>query len=135
MGVVLLAIAVYGRWFYEYPAVPNERWEMGKTDRSLSELTLSQLKKKNSESDKEYFLRLTEDVSKYMVHFWPLDPAERAHYGTEIPIWENYVLWLLARSTSRLGGANEYLDPERALRRGYGLCSQHALHYCNYISS
>lgn len=133
-GLALLSLAAYGRWFYEYPPIPVEQWGMGKSDQTISELSTEQLRKKDVESDYDYFARLTTTVNQYMIHFWPRDVTQRHAYGTDIPIFENYLLWLLGHIDARFSGIHEYLEPDRALHRGYGLCSQHSLIITNILN-
>ncbi len=74
-----------------------------------------------------YLNRLPKDVSAGMVHYWHEGdrwaPSD-ARY-TRPSIWANYLLWLhpLIPGYEHFY-AYEFMTPRKAIRRGYGFCSQ-----------
>jgi hypothetical protein len=87
---------------------PNLR-EMASNPRDLPVDIPRNLDRLSGESETSYVYRLNQLVHQGMVH----------HVHTRVPIWENYLLWLLYPDY-------QFYSPERALDRGYGLCSQQA---------
>lgn len=84
------------------------------------------LTRRAGESGADYAERLTRSVHLRMRHYWDDDNG--------VGLAENWALWAAQRvapATRRLTAADfenwEYVGHERALDRGYGLCSQHAL--------
>lgn len=87
------------------------------------EETIKQLTRNESESDKDFAIRMNELVHRSTVHYWKTD--ERDVYNMQPPIWENYILFYRSLKDSRYK-YYEFHDYKKALERGIGLCSQRA---------
>jgi hypothetical protein len=77
------------------------------------------------EPDAAYIARLTDLVHRGMAHRWPDDGSDT--YRLRVPAWENYLLHLASYARPEIYRRYEFADPDRAMARGVGLCSQHAL--------
>jgi hypothetical protein len=88
-----------------------------------------------AEPDANYARRLARAVNGRLVRAWDDDDVDRLNLT--IPFTHNYLLWSVARLYSAtypkdgprpdLYRKYEFTDPHRAVRRGVGQCSQHAL--------
>jgi hypothetical protein len=72
-----------------------------------------------------YFIALTKLVSQGILHYW--QPAGMDKYNIRLPWTENYVLRTLSYINPKFFAMYEFQDYHRALARGIGLCSQHAI--------
>jgi hypothetical protein len=80
----------------------------------------SSLFRKKEEEASHYFVRLTNTVNGHLVHKWG------SKVPTRVSVFDNYLLYFL--SFVRDSYKNyEFRKAERALSRGYGLCSQASL--------
>jgi hypothetical protein len=80
-----------------------------------------ELNRKPGEPQSEYLERLTMAVNAHMARGW----SDRG-LDTHVSVFDNYLLYLLGLVVPRFR-EYEYVDANRALDRGYGLCSQQAL--------
>ena len=87
--------------------------------------TMQQIDKSPGESDVAYLYRLTHVVNQSLAHYW-LDEGIDT-YRMRIPIWENYILWGESIINPRTYLRYEITDYQLALKRGIGLCSEHAI--------
>lgn len=85
---------------------------------------MQQLTRRPAEDAAEYVGRVTRIVNQTLVHHWTPGFAQR--YRLWVPATENYILYLLGYVAPDTFRAYEFADYRKALRRGVGLCSQHA---------
>lgn len=83
-----------------------------------------ELIKKKEETDEQYVVRITDVISKCIMHYWG-DKIDEYHL--RIPIWENYILFFLSYVNPYDYLRYEFCNYEKALERGVGLCSQEAI--------
>jgi len=121
----LLGIQVWGNFFWSYPVLPQSKWDMGPTDRTLESLTLQDIIQRNGETREAYFQRVTKQVDQYFIHYWSYDNADDQVFH-RIPFWRNFLLSTLEIITDK-GYFHEFIDVNEALARGYGQCSQFSL--------
>ena len=86
---------------------------------------LTQINKLPTESETDYVYRLNHTVNQAIAHYW-LDEGIDT-YRMRVPIWENYILWWYSFKNPRVYLRYEFTDYRRALERGIGLCSEHAI--------
>ena len=90
----------------------------------------------SKESDSLTAVKVSHLVNRSMAHYY--NPKENdlqniKKYNLRIPIYENYILFLRAWNKSRkddtglMGRRHEFLNWRKAIERGLGLCSQHAI--------
>lgn len=107
---------IYGFFIGEYKVPMKNNWGMGNEDRVLDQLEEEDLNKLDSETDEEYFGRLTNQINNYIIHGNSIGTA----------FWDNYFMWAYDIFEPETQYFNENLDIKRILNKGRGLCSQHA---------
>ncbi|MBD3271881.1 MAG: hypothetical protein GF384_05030 [Elusimicrobia bacterium] len=83
------------------------------------------IQKMDDETDRDFALRMNEMVHNAIAHYWNENAAKK-YYGT-VPIWENYILYFFHFFKPESFTLYEFCNYEKALERGIGLCSQHAI--------
>lgn len=78
------------------------------------------------ETVSDYVSRLNQLINDAISHIW-WKPGVSNKYSARIPIWENYILYLGSLTGMPQLTHYEYLNWEKAIERGIGLCSQHAI--------
>lgn len=84
----------------------------------------AQIRRRPGEPDRDYIYRLTDIINGGMVHYWG---DEVRKYNLRVPAWENYLLYAGSYIRPDIYLKYEFAQPEIALERGVGLCSQHAI--------
>ena len=81
----------------------------------------AQARRRPNEPDLAFARRMTTLVNRRMIYFWP--PEQDDSFNV-LP-WENFFIWLdlLDETDTRY----QYQNPFKALERGVGICSQHAM--------
>jgi hypothetical protein len=64
-------------------------------------------------------------VNKSLAHYWRDEGIIK--YNLRIPFYENYLLWSLSYINKKEYAKHEFLNWKKAIERGVGLCSQHAI--------
>ena len=94
----------------------------GPEDLTLSSQEVQSLAtRREGEPILELVKRANTAVNKGMAHYWA--PAV---YNFHVPVTENWALWLFGLLDARFQQW-EFMDYHKALDRGVGLCSQHAI--------
>lgn len=78
-----------------------------------------------SESDENYVQRLNEVVNQGTAHYWFDEGINKYHLT--IPPWENYILYGMSFVWPNYYEKYEYKNYKKAMERGVGICSQHAI--------
>lgn len=76
------------------------------------------------EEDAAYIVRLTLLLNRGMAHYWG---EEVDRYRLRVPLWENYLLWAASYVLPGTYRKYEFAQPDKALERGVGLCSQQSV--------
>lgn len=108
---VILGAAVYPHNSSTFGEIASKENQVQRVDSLL---------KTRAENDEEYFARLSQSVHDHMVFAW-------RNEFTRIPLGENYILSMLAYWAPDRFSSMEFVDPELALERRSGICSQNAL--------
>jgi len=74
---------------------------------------------------KSYVALLNESVHKHIANYW--GDKGIARYHLRIPIYENYFLWSASWIYPSIFKKYEFSDYNKAIERGVGLCSEHAI--------
>jgi hypothetical protein len=123
IGLVLLLLNLSGFVLpLRHPELATAPTGFAPNDVTLSaQQVLAEAQPLPGESNEEFAHRLTLLVNQGMAHYW-----YSPDYNIHVPAHENWLLWL---SGMVLPGFDnwEYIDHRRALERGVGLCSQHAV--------
>jgi hypothetical protein len=69
--------------------------------------------------------RATMAVNQGIAHYW--SPEGALQYRLHLPIWENWLLWAGGYWFAPLFERYEFVDADKAIDRGVGMCSQQAL--------
>ena len=124
LGLILLALNLYGLTQNLRPeGLTSEVLRFRQNDLTLSkEDFFKSAKRLITETDYQYATRLTHVISSGMAHVhW--ERYEPSKYNQTIPVWENYILYLMGR----FSGIPEFeryhfTIPEKSMERGVGLC-------------
>lgn len=77
-----------------------------------------------TETDAAYAVRMTRLVHRGILHAWDTPEAEGLH--ASLPVWENWIIFALKGIVPSFHRW-EFVDADRAIERGIGLCSQQAI--------
>jgi hypothetical protein len=77
-----------------------------------------------TETDAAYAMRMTALVHRGILHAWDTPEAEGLH--ASLPVWENWIIFALKGIVPSFHRW-EFVDADRAIERGIGLCSQQAI--------
>lgn len=123
LGSVLLILNLIGLFTsLRSPELTTADTFFGVGDLTLSEQeVLSLARRREGEPTREYVKRVTYAVNKGMAHAWI--PGA---YNFHVPVTENWILWLLGPVHPGFQ-LWEFANHHKALERGVGLCSQHAI--------
>lgn len=80
----------------------------------------------------EYVTKLSKLVSESVLHYW--QPEHSAEYNIRLPWSENFILRALSYVDPKFFAMYEFQDHHRALARGVGLCSQHAIITAGFLA-
>ena len=84
-----------------------------------------QLQRKAGENDRDFAVRVTGVVNGAMAHYWKDEGIDA--FNLRVPIWENHLFWIAGLLWPERFRRWEFADIDKALERGVGLCSQHAI--------
>lgn len=82
--------------------------------------------------DKQYAIEINNIVHNGIAHSW--SDEKKYDYRIQIPIFRNYIIYLLSKLKPSIYDKYEFCDYRRAIQRGIGLCSQHALAMTDILS-
>lgn len=123
MGLILTGANVVGLFLDVRPASFPEQDLRFHNDVELThQETLAAIKRLPNESEKDYASRITHVISKGLAHVeWK--EFEPSKYHQQIPIWENYFLYFMAKLTDIPEYQRyHFADYRRSLARGIGIC-------------
>jgi hypothetical protein len=125
LGATLLLLNLIGLFI---PLRNPDIYDMPDSHGDDISLTASQLYdsfQQSAPSDEVYVSRVTKAVHEGILHYWEDDKITQ--YNLRIPLYENYTLFLLSYLYPDIYEKYEYCDYHKAIERGVGLCSQHAI--------
>ena len=114
------------------PDIYHERNSNFKEDVALTEEQVYERIAKRNEPDSAYVTRLNWTINKGISHYWRDEGIDKYHL--RIPIYENYILFLLSYVYPAVYRKYELYDLRKAINRGVGLCSQHAIIICQILN-
>ncbi len=130
-GLVLLLINCVGFFVpLRHPDIYTEQYNNFEGDITLTEAQFYNAiapHRLSGVSDADYVTTVNQTVQQGIAHYW--HPEERGlyKYGHQVPLHENYLLFLAGYINPDVYGAYEFCDYRKAIERGVGLCSQHAM--------
>ncbi len=127
IGLILIGLNITGFFVpLRNPDIYQEPNTPFKDDITLAEKQLYEIiEKKEDESNEKYVVRLNEAINKGIAHYW--DDSGINEYSLRIPIYENYLLFFASYIAPPPYSKYEYCNYRKAIERGVGLCSQHAI--------
>lgn len=132
-GLTLLAVSAAGRFIpLRNPQILTEP-QLGGRRSIMPERQVYAAIRASTQDRAAYLERLTHAVSEGIVHDWDERDADR--YQMRIPFHENYILNVASWVDPARFRQFEFVDYKRALARGVGLCSEHALAECGVLES
>lgn len=124
IGLLLLALASTDNSLRS-PGIDSEENTNFETGIELPpEDALPALQRRDDETDVEFLHRATNVVHRSIAHHWPPKIAD-SPYRARVPLTENWILWACG-SISTTFNPYEFFNAEKAIQRGFGMCSQHA---------
>ena len=128
LGAMLLAVNAAGLLIplrpaeIDNPSPETVRRSYGPGDATMTwEAARAQLATGPAESRTAYAHRLTDVIAQSVMHYW--NQSDRRQFRLQIPLWENYLLWLAGELRSEYQ-LYAFADPYKAIERGVGMCDQ-----------
>lgn len=103
----------------------NEKDTRFKQDITLTEEQVFRAIDEDIFDKKSYVKTITQTISKGIAHYWHDEGIDK--YNLRIPFYENYLLFIASYIIPKHFLKYEFMDYRRAIDRGVGLCSQHAI--------
>jgi len=134
IGITLLAINIAGFFIpLKNPAIYQEQKTGFVNDTTLTyEEALKLLDTTPSQDTKEYVQNVNKIINQSIAHYWEDEGISK--YRLTIPPYENYVLFSLRFIFPSIYEKYEYCSYDKALKRGVGLCSQHAIVITDFLN-
>jgi len=86
---------------------------------------IEESKKSSDESDKDYAYRINLLVNHGIAYYWQDEGLSK--YNIRVPFSENYLLFAASYVYPDMFKKHEFTNYQKAMERGVGLCSQHAI--------
>ena len=122
MGVTIIGVNIIGFFLpLRNPDIYREKSD----DISLTAEQLLEIVSKRDSSDEDFILKVNRAVNQGMAHYWRKEGIDK--YYLRIPVYENYLLFCASFIYPRFFERYQFCDYKKAIKRGVGLCSQHAI--------
>ncbi len=126
IGLSLLGLNLFGLFIsLRNKDIYNEDETYFKDDITLTENQFWQELKKRDKSDEAFSIRVNTAINQGIAHYWKDEGIDK--YNIRIPIYENYILNIASYLIPSKFRKFEYSNNKKAIERGIGLCSQHAI--------
>lgn len=126
LGAGLLILHLSGRQMsLRNPEIYTSRTAFDHDISLTYEEARAQLVRRPGESDEEFAVRATYVVNRGMAHYWKDEGIDK--FRLRLPPWENYLFWVASFVNPKRYAKWEFANPDKALERGVGLCSEHAI--------
>jgi len=126
IGVLLLGLNITGLFTsLRNPEIYHETSTPFRNDITLSEKQVYEILDSDCSNRADFIKKAVYAINQGIAHYWENDGIDR--YNLRIPIQENYILNLSSFILPSKFQKYEYLDYHRAIERGVGLCSEHAI--------
>ncbi len=125
-GLFLIGLNLFGLFIsIRNEDIYNEDETYFKDDITLTENQFWQELKKRDKSDEAFSIRVNTAINQGIAHYWKDEGIDK--YNIRIPIYENYILYIASYLIPSKFRKFEYSNNKKAIERGIGLCSQHAI--------
>lgn len=126
IAIILLSFNVAGLFIpLRDSNIYSEKSTLFKNDITLTEKQLLRLLERRETSNEIFVEKVNNTINKGIAHFW-LDEGI-TKYNLRVPIYENYILFLASYVFPDSFKKYEFCNYRKAIERGVGLCSQHAI--------
>jgi len=134
VGLLLLAVNSISLFVpLRHPDIDTEKLTGFKNDISIDFGTATKLLENLNPADtRKYVIQVTDIFNRGIAHYWPDDGKKK--YNLTIPIYENYILYILQFIYPNIYEKYEYCNYEKALERGIGLCSQQSIAITDFLN-
>jgi hypothetical protein len=134
LGIFLLILNGYGFLVpLKNPSIYTEPKTGFENDAVLTPAeTFRQLSELEALSKKETVEKATSILSRSMAHYWESTPDYQ--YGITVPFYHNWILASLQFIYPSVYKQYEYCNYKDAIKRGIGLCSQHAITLTDFLN-
>lgn len=134
LGLLLFGINIYGLYKpLRNQSIFKEKQTFFDSDIVLSEIELKKQLIRNDEVDSVFVKNINEAINKGIAHYWKDEGVNK--YNLRIPIYENYILFIASYLNPSKFRKYEYSNYYKAIERGVGLCSQHAIILCEVLEN
>jgi len=96
-----------------------------KNDITLTQEQLLEILDEKENSKQDFALKANDAINKGIAHYWLDEGIDK--YNLRIPIFENYILFLSSYAYPVSFEKYQFIDYQKAIERGVGLCSQHSI--------
>jgi len=134
IGAILICINIAGFFIpLKNPDIYQENKTGFRDDTTLSSKEAFALLESLDKADKkEYVTRVNDIFNRSIAHYWEDEGIKK--YNISIPFHENWILASLQYVLPSIYKHYEFCNYKKALERGVGLCSQHAVALVDFLS-
>ena len=125
IGAVLVVINMYGLFSSLRNDEIYEENTYFKNDIILTEEQVFDAINAEIDDKKLYVIEVNQAISDGIAHYW--DDEGIHTYNLRVPYYENYLLYAASYIKPEIYLKYEFMGYKRAIERGVGLCSQHAI--------
>ncbi|NMC87865.1 MAG: hypothetical protein GYA69_05495 [Candidatus Moranbacteria bacterium] len=135
IGMILILINIFGLFIpLKNPDIYREKKTGFENDTTISyKQALKMLQNTKNTDTKKYVVEINDIFNRAIAHYWENEGIKK--YNLTIPIYENYILFLLHYIHPSSYEKYEYCDYSKTIERGVGLCSQHAIALVDFLMS
>jgi hypothetical protein len=126
LGTVLISLNIYGQFFsLRNPELMTETDVAFKNDITLTEDQVYSNINSQITDKKSFATKMTKTINEGIAHYWEDEGIDKYHL--RVPIYKNYILYFASYIMPEKFRKYEFLDYHRAIERGLGQCSEHAI--------
>lgn len=125
-GILLICNNIWGLFVsLRNPDIYTETNTDFKNDITLTENELYEVINSANSNPKEYVTRVNETIFNGISDYWAMEGADK--YNLRVPFHENFILFFSSYLWPEKFLRYEFADYRKAVERGVGGCSQHAI--------
>jgi len=133
IGIIILGINFSGFFIpLKNPAIYTESKNGFVNDTTISPQETFKSLNSLEQIDRQNYISFANDIfSKSIAHYWEDEGNNK--YNITIPFYENWILASLRYIIPDIYTKYEYCDYKKAIERGVGFCSQHAIALVDFL--
>jgi hypothetical protein len=126
VGIIIISVNIYGLFIpLRNPEIKNEIQSAHKNDITLSQDQIYSAINSDTKDKRIYARKMTETINNGIAHYWREEGIDKYHL--RIPFYNNFILFGASYFMPEKFLKYEFADYHRAIDRGLGQCSQHAI--------